>query len=195
MLSAFGGRELELFEWSLRSRSLRKRQAARRDHRGRKPKPTQSVASCSERSRPSFTSRPSTPRPEGSSPTNYSSLQRGGTATRASQRSLHNAPIFRLLLKVAVNGMHQCDFLNFCGALGLQPNKPYPARSAGSAAARLKRLASQQRAWRWSPFCSAALPRRLRSSRNHSGPNKLGELNRSRPLQRIPSRPFGYDQV
>ena len=38
-----------------------------------------------------------------------------------SQRSLHNAPIFRLLLKVAVNGMHQCDFQNFCGALGLQP--------------------------------------------------------------------------
>ena len=38
----------------------------------------------------------------------------------ASQRSLHNAPIFRLLLKVAVKGTHQCDFLNFCGALGLQ---------------------------------------------------------------------------
>ena len=34
----------------------------------------------------------------------------------ASQRSLHNAPIFRLLLKVAVNGTHQCDFSNFCGA-------------------------------------------------------------------------------
>ena len=31
----------------------------------------------------------------------------------ASQRSLHNAPIFRLLLKVAVNGTHQCDFFNF----------------------------------------------------------------------------------
>ena len=31
----------------------------------------------------------------------------------ASQRSLHNASIFRLLLKVAVNGTHQCDFLNF----------------------------------------------------------------------------------
>ena len=38
----------------------------------------------------------------------------------ASQRSLHNAPIFRLLLKVAVKGTHQCDFLNFCGALGPQ---------------------------------------------------------------------------
>jgi len=38
----------------------------------------------------------------------------------ASQRSLHNAPIFRLLLKVAVNGTHQCDFCNFCGARGLQ---------------------------------------------------------------------------
>jgi len=29
-----------------------------------------------------------------------------------SQRSLHNASIFRRLLKVAVNGAHQCDFLN-----------------------------------------------------------------------------------
>ena len=38
----------------------------------------------------------------------------------SSQHSLHIAPIFRLLLKVAVNGMHQCDFVNFCGALGLQ---------------------------------------------------------------------------
>ncbi len=33
-----------------------------------------------------------------------------------SQCSLHNAPIFRLLLKVAVNGTHQCESLNFCGA-------------------------------------------------------------------------------
>ena len=38
----------------------------------------------------------------------------------ASQRSLHNAPIFRLLLKVAVKGTHQCDFLNFCGTSGSQ---------------------------------------------------------------------------
>jgi hypothetical protein len=35
--------------------------------------------------------------------------------TRTSQCSLHNAPIFRLLLKVAVNGTHQCESLNFCG--------------------------------------------------------------------------------
>ena len=35
----------------------------------------------------------------------------------ASQRSLHYAPIFRLLLKVAVKGTHQCDFLIFGGAL------------------------------------------------------------------------------
>ena len=32
-----------------------------------------------------------------------------------SQRSLHNAPIFRHLLKAAVNGSHQCDFPNFRG--------------------------------------------------------------------------------
>jgi len=44
--------------------------------------------------------------------------------SRASQRSLHNAPIFRLLLKVAVNGTHQCDFLNFCGGLGRQRGIP-----------------------------------------------------------------------
>ena len=43
---------------------------------------------------------------------------------RLSQRSLHNAPIFRLLLKVAVNGTHQCDFTNFCGAPGPQHNPP-----------------------------------------------------------------------
>ncbi len=31
---------------------------------------------------------------------------------RASQRSAHSTPIFRLLLKVAVNGAHQCHLLN-----------------------------------------------------------------------------------
>ena len=35
----------------------------------------------------------------------------------SSQHSLRSAPIFRLLLKIAVNGTHQCDFHNFCGAL------------------------------------------------------------------------------
>jgi len=39
---------------------------------------------------------------------------------RSSQRSLHNAPIFRLLLKVAVKGTHQCDFDIFAGAHGPQ---------------------------------------------------------------------------
>ena len=41
-------------------------------------------------------------------------------ACRTSQRSLHNAPIFRLLLKVAVKGTHQCDFDIFAGAHGPQ---------------------------------------------------------------------------
>jgi hypothetical protein len=40
----------------------------------------------------------------------------------ASQCSLHSEPIFRLLLKVAVNGTHQCESLNFCGTLC--PNPP-----------------------------------------------------------------------
>ena len=43
--------------------------------------------------------------------------RRGDWINCPSQRSLHNAPIFRLLLKVAVDGTHQCDFLNVCGAL------------------------------------------------------------------------------
>jgi len=38
------------------------------------------------------------------------------TAEQSSQRSRHSPPIFRLLLKVAVNGTHQCDFHNFWGA-------------------------------------------------------------------------------
>ena len=38
----------------------------------------------------------------------------------SSQRSLLNAPIFRLLLKVAVKGTHQCDFTNFWGTFGFQ---------------------------------------------------------------------------
>ena len=41
----------------------------------------------------------------------------------ASQRPLHNAPIFRLLLKVAVKGTHQCDFL-ICLRGRLVPNHP-----------------------------------------------------------------------
>ena len=43
-----------------------------------------------------------------------------------SQRSLHNAPIFRLLLKVAVNGTHQCDFPNFCGQQCPTRSSPCP---------------------------------------------------------------------
>jgi hypothetical protein len=48
-------------------------------------------------------------------PVNFTTFSLGAAvyAFSASQRSLHNAPIFRLLLKVAVNGTHQCDFLNF----------------------------------------------------------------------------------
>ena len=54
------------------------------------------------------------------SPASFLSWGHCNWKSLASQRSLHNAPIFRLLLKVAVNGTHQCDFPNFCGALGLQ---------------------------------------------------------------------------
>ena len=36
------------------------------------------------------------------------------------QRSLHTEPIFRLLLKVAVKGTHQCGLLNFGGISPMQ---------------------------------------------------------------------------
>ena len=49
--------------------------------------------------------------------------------TAPSQRPLHNAPIFRRLLKVAVNGAHQCGLCFFSGPSG-------PHRS-GQIAARL----------------------------------------------------------
>ena len=45
-----------------------------------------------------------------------------GQRNKVSQRSLQSAPIFRLLLKVAVKGTHQCDFTNFWGAFELQHN-------------------------------------------------------------------------
>ena len=48
-----------------------------------------------------------------------------------SQRSFHSAPIFRLLLKVAVNGTHQCDSNNFCGASSSN-NKLTPTDNEGS---------------------------------------------------------------
>ena len=53
-------------------------------------------------------------------------------SNRASQRSLHNAPIFRLLLKVAVNGTHQCDFCIFAG------RKPKPEKEHGKPVGPLK---------------------------------------------------------
>ena len=49
------------------------------------------------------------------------SLEVAAFHTRASQRSLHNAPIFRFLLKVAVNGTHQCDYSILCEDFGPQP--------------------------------------------------------------------------
>ena len=42
--------------------------------------------------------------------------------TCLSQRSLRDAPIFRHFSKVAVNGTHQCDFPNFCGAFWAPTN-------------------------------------------------------------------------
>ena len=50
------------------------------------------------------------------------------SSLRLSQRSLHNAPIFCLLLKAAVNGTHQCAFLEFLRGL-LGPNNQRDAMS------------------------------------------------------------------
>ena len=61
----------------------------------------------------------------------------------SSQRSLHSAEIFRLLLKVAVSGTHQCDSHNFCGALSYnkqthkqRENQLLQAEPGGSAASK-----------------------------------------------------------
>ena len=39
------------------------------------------------------------------------------TQSAASQHPLHDTPIVRLLIKSVVKGMHQYDFLEFCGSL------------------------------------------------------------------------------
>ena len=72
-----------------------------------------------------------------------SAAQREGASCRQrppSQRSLHNAPIFRLLLKVAVNGTHQCGFFNFCGALWAPTPLLANARHGRRACARIRAL-------------------------------------------------------
>jgi hypothetical protein len=98
------------------------------------------------------------------------SCKRNSWGSIASQRSLHNAPIFRLLLKVAVNGTHQCDFLNFCGSLG-----------------------SQRVAWHgleaWSS-CEQQSVHGTHQFKHEQHPNHSAWLHMT-----IPSRPFGYDQV
>ena len=57
--------------------------------------------------------------------------------TAASQRSLHNAPIFRLLLKVAVKGTHQCDLHYFCGNVKF-PNNEHGCFKGGTSSWRGK---------------------------------------------------------
>ena len=59
------------------------------------------------------------------------------------QRSLHNAPIFRLLLKVAVNGTHQCDSSNFCGGFGPQHLRALSPRQQGRSSLSIAALCSR----------------------------------------------------
>jgi hypothetical protein len=73
----------------------------------------------------------------------------GGSSSGLSQRSPHNAPIFRLLLKVAVRGTHQCDSQNFCAAFGLQ------SVSGGVAEPRAEQCSARQRSTAY-PQCYAA---------------------------------------
>ena len=77
------------------------------------------------------------------------SCTRGGSNSGLSQRSPHNAPIFRLLLKVAVRGTHQCDSQNFCAAFGLQ------SVSGGVAEPRAEQCSARQRSTAY-PQCYAA---------------------------------------
>ena len=132
-----------------------------------------------------------------------------------SQRSLHDAPIFRLLLKVAVNGTHQCDFLNFCGAFGLQcwscaglrsPMKWLIAFASCNlvcvsvCVGALVNLQGKACKSNFNNHCSPLVSQMT----DMQGTHLTFALFRSctpldRPCQHasffIPSRPFGYDQV
>ena len=84
-----------------------------------------------------------------------------------SQRSLQDAPIFRLLLKVAVKGTHQCDFFNFWGSLGLptrrwQQERAWPTRPTDSGGARTR--AATRSPWRLTDVtCRLRLPKHRRT--------------------------------
>ena len=97
-----------------------------------------------------------------------SAAQHEGTSCRQrppSQRSLHNAPIFRLLLKVAVNGTHQCGFFNFCGALWA----PTPLL-AGARVRRGRRACARIRAFPAPPHLLACIvAHTARALHNESG--------------------------
>ena len=76
---------------------------------------------------------------EATKPITLSTQSFSKTGVGSSQCSLHNAPIFRLLLKVAVNGTHQCESLNFCG--DLCPNQFSESVTLGIANCRARRAA------------------------------------------------------
>ena len=75
-----------------------------------------------------------------------------------SQRSLQDAPIFRLLLKVAVKGTHQCDYSNFWGSFGL-PTEQKQERDAHKAKGARETVEPLSRA-------TPLLPRELRGARS-----------------------------
>ena len=95
----------------------------------------------------------------------FAYLPRGSSLV--SQRSLQDAPIFRLLLKVAVKGTHQCDFFNFWGSLGLptrwwQQERAWPTRPTDSDGAR--RRAATRSPWRLTDVtCRLRLPKHRRT--------------------------------
>ncbi len=57
------------------------------------------------------------PSPEAAKPITLNAQGFSHAGVGLSQCSFHNAPICRLLLKVAVNGTHQCESLIVCGDL------------------------------------------------------------------------------
>ena len=114
----------------------------------------------------------------------------------ASQRSLQIAPIFRLLLKVAVNGTHQCDFTNFWGAFELQCSHSRPYVTADHL---YTQPVARQCPPRHGTRCSSE--HAMAGADNGAVKNDRAAYDlRAKFAQEylwagIPSRPFGYDQV
>jgi hypothetical protein len=108
----------------------------------------------------------------------------------ASQRSLHNAPIFRLLLKVAVKGTHQCDFLNFCR--DLCPNK-----CLVTTACELQATSAAAFSWVFAAMTSShsRMPGRTLLQRQHAIRASHAVIRRRRRLKSAAAVTWGFAAV